>query len=188
MSSGVEAVLAVLQEAGFRPLPRPLVVANSTFDFDAAVTGTGVSNDLVVVATSSAPPRRLARLLSGLSRTLDQLESRRPVTLVLLGGQPEPSVVADLGRHARVLTIGSPNPGPEEARDAVSVLLPLTLPSATSRGRDPLEEVLKFLGSHPSAEHRVLIEAASVGPDAVREALRRYVDGAAEGDNDAGEP
>ena len=187
MNSGIETVLAVLQDAGFERLPDPLVVADSAFDFDAAVTGTGVSHDLVVVATSPSTPRRLVRLLSGLSRTLDHLDSRRPVTLVLLGGQPDRSVVTDLERHARVLTIESRHPDPDEARQAIAVLLPLTLPSAASRGRDPLTEVAEFLRPAPSRDHLALIEAATVGPDAVRESLRRYIDGAALGEGDGSE-
>lgn len=188
MNSGIDTVLTVLQDAGFERLPAPLVVADAAFDFDAAVTGTGVSNDLVVVATTPSSPRRLVRLLSGLSRTLDQLESRRPVSLVLLGGHPEASVRADLERHARVLTIESRDPAPDEARHAVAVLLPLALPSAASRGRDPLTEVAQFVGPHPSEEHRALIEAARIGPNAVRESLRRYIDSAALGERDGSKP
>lgn len=184
MNSGVDMVLTVLQDAGFERLPDPLVVADSAFDFDGAAKGTGVSNDLVVVATNPSTPRRLVRLLSGLSRTLDQLDSRRPVTLVLLGGQPDSSVLTDLERHARVLTIESRNPDLDEAKDAVAVLLPLAIPSAASRGRDPLTEVAELFRPSPSAEHLALIAAATVGPHAVRESLRRYIDGAAQAEGD----
>jgi hypothetical protein len=75
MESGIDTVRGVLQTAGFVQLPKPLIVADSSFDFDAAVLGTGVSHDLVVVASGGSAPKRLARLLSGLSRTLDQVES-----------------------------------------------------------------------------------------------------------------
>lgn len=184
MESGIETVLGALETAGFERLPRPLMVAGSAFEFDAAVKGTGVSNDLVVVAMSPTAPRRLVRLLSGLSRTLDQVESRRPVTLVLLGEPPDASTMADLERHARVLTIESRAPKPDQVLQAVAVLMPLTLPSATSRGQDPLTEVARFLGSSLSKEHQALIEAAKVGPEEVRESLRRYIDGAAHGENE----
>ena len=184
MADGVETVLRVLDEAGFERLPKPLVVGGSTFDFDAAARGTGVSHDLVVVATTQQQ-RRLVRLMAGLSRTLDQLDSKRPVTLVLLHG-PAGASAEDLERHARVLTINSADPNVEQVRQAVAVLLPLALPSPTSRGREPLEEVSRILGSSATEEHRLLLDAATTGPDAVREALRRYVDGASDDADDAG--
>lgn len=184
MQEGIETVLGVLETAGFERLPTPLVVAGSAFDFDAAVKGTGVSNDLVVLARSRTAPRRLVRLLAGLSRTLDQVESRRPVTLILLGEPPDASTMADLERQARVLTIESREPDPNQVRQLVAVLMPLELPSARSRGKDPLTEVADLLGSSLSKEHQALIEAAKVGPEQVRESLRRYISGAAHGENE----
>lgn len=178
MTSGVEVVLEVLESAGFERLPRPLVVAGSAFEFDAAASGTGVSHDLVVVASMPPSSRRLVRLLSGLSRTLDQVDSRRPVTLVLLGDALDRATIADLERYARVLTIETHKPQSADVREAVAVLLPLVLPSTASRGRDPLAEVAIALGNDISAEHQVLIDAAEGGPDEVREALRRYIDDA----------
>lgn len=178
MLSGVETVLRVLEEASFERLPKPLVIAGLSFDFDAAARGTGVSHDLVVVAASPKSSRRLMRLLSGLSRTLDQAESRRPVSLVLLGELLDESMTADLERHARVLAIESNDPTPEDVRRAVAVLMPLALPSATRQGRDPLSEVAEALGSSLSSEHRALLEAAEIGPQEVRDTLRRYVEAA----------
>lgn len=186
MAASAETILAVLVEAGFERLPKPLIVAGSTFDFDAAASGTGVSHDLVVVATGDARPRRLAQMLSALSRTLDQVNSKRPVTLVMSSATPDASSVADLERHARVLRIASDDPEPEEVRRAVAVLMPLVLPAATSRGSDPLSEVAKLIGPSASKEHQALIDSAKSGPDAVRDALRRYIDEAASGVADNG--
>lgn len=186
MASGVETVLGVLAIAGFERLPKPLIVAGSSFDFDAAARGTGVSHDLVVVASSPKDPRRLVRLLSGLSRTLDQVESRRPVSLVLIGEPVEESVITDLERHARVLTIETDDPEPEDVERAVAVLMPLALPSETSRGRDPLTEVAELLGPSLSSEQRVLVDAARAGPEEVRETLRSYIEAAVMGEADEG--
>ena len=176
MTKGIETVLSVLGRAGFERLPKPLIVAGSSFDFDAAARGTGVSHDLVIVAKSPESPRRLVRLLSGLSRTLDQVESRRPVSLVLLGDALDASIVADLERYARVLSIQGNDPSESDVQRAVAVLMPLVLPSASRRGRDPLTEVSGALGSSLSSEHRLFLEAARVSPDEVRETLRRYVE------------
>ena len=185
-ATGVERVLRVLEGAGFERLPKPLVVAGSSFDFDAAVRGTGVSHDLVVLATSSTTARHLARLLSGLSRTLDQIESKRPVSLVLLGETVDARTMTSLEQHSRVLTIDSDSPNPDEIRRAVAVLLPLTLPTEQSAGRPPLTVVEEKLGGAVSDEHQKFIDAAKVGPDEVRDWLRRYIDAAANGESSEG--
>lgn len=181
MESSIDTVLGVLQTAGFVQLPKPLIVADSSFDFDAAVLGTGVSHDLVVVASTETSPKRLVRLLSGLSRTLDQAESRRPVTLVLLGETPDGYAMVDLERHARVLTIEGSNPHLDQILRAVAVLMPLSIPSATTRGKDPLTQVAEILGGLLSEEHQALLDAARVGPDEMRTQLRQYIDRATYG-------
>lgn len=178
MTQGIETVLHILGASGFERLPKPLIVAGASFDFDAAARGTGVSHDLVVVAMSPESPRRLVRLLSGLSRTLDQVESRRPVSLVLMGEKLDASTIADLERYARVLSIQGNDPSESEVERAVAVLMPLVLPSASRQGRDPLGEVTGALGSSLSNEHHVFLEAAMVGPGEVRDTLRRYVEAA----------
>ncbi|OBG96904.1 hypothetical protein A5697_20315 [Mycobacterium sp. E3251] len=178
----VESVLRVLEGAGYERLPKPLIVAGSIFDFDAAVKGTGVSHDLVVLATTDNSQRRLLRLLSALSRTLDQVESTRPVSLVLIGETVDARTLANLEQHSRVLTIDSNAPRPEDIRRAVAVLLPLKLPAEQSVGPPPLTLVVERLGAAASEEHQRFIEAAEVGPDEVRESLRRYIDAAADGE------
>jgi len=183
MTSGISTVLEVLEDGGYERLPKPLAVASTEFDFEAAARGTGVSHDLVVVATSQASRPRLLRLVAGLARALDQIESRRPVSLVLLG-EIASAERAELERHARVLLIESENPDHDEVRQGVAVLLPLALPSAASRGRDPLEEVLAALGGSATAEHLSLVQAARGGEDEVRASLQRFVDSAVQGDED----
>lgn len=183
---GVESVLQVLEAAGFERLPKPLVVAGSSFDFDAAVKGTGVSHDLVVLATSSTPARHLVRLLSALSRTLDQVDSRRPVSLVLLGDPVDASTMTSLEQHARVLTIDGDAPDPGQIRRAIAVLLPLQLPAQQSAGRSPLTVVADKLGDSVSDEQLKFIEAAEIGTETVRDWLRRYIDAAATGESGEG--
>jgi hypothetical protein len=185
-ATSVESVLQVLEEAGFERLPKPLIVAGSSFDFDAAVKGTGVSHDLVILATSNTSQLRLVRLLSGLSRTLDQIESRRPVTLVLLGETADLRTMASLERNSRVLTIESDAPHRDQIRRAIAVLLPLTLPTEQSPGRPPLTVVAEKLGGALSDEHQKFIDAAQVGSDEVRDWLRRYIDAAANGESTEG--
>lgn len=176
MSAAVELVLDELESARFRRLPKPLLVAGAAFDFDAAVTGTGVSHDLVVVGGQEADSDRLIQLLLGLNRSLDRLASRRPVSLVLVGPRPKPETLARLEDNARVLVIEGELPENAAIRDAMAVLFPLQLPPTTQEVADPLDELVADLGSSASDEHRLLVDAARVGPDAVRETFRRYLD------------
>jgi len=178
MTTAVEKVLGVLSSADFEVLAKPLVVSGATFDFDAAVKGTGVSHDLIVLAGSEFDARRLMRLLSGLTRTLDQSESRRPVSLVLVGASSNKGLNADLERYARVLHIEGDQPSMQEIRRAIAVLLPLELPSSTVQNREPLAEVAAAMGGALSPEHQGLLEAAKFGEAAVRDTLRRYIDDA----------
>lgn len=171
----VQEVLDVLERAGFERLPKPLTVVGTEFDFEAAARGTRTSHDLVLVATDQVPRKRLHRLVAGLARSLDLAASRRPVSLVLIGGAT-PSDRMELERYARVLPIESTTPDVAEIEKAVAVLLPLNLPNAELvHGSNPVNEVMAALGPlNATLDHIALIEAAADGPDAVREAFRRY--------------
>jgi len=173
--ASVQEVLTVLERAGFERLPKPLTVAGTEFDFEAAARGTHTSHDLVLVATDQVPHRRLQRLVAGLARSLDLAASRRPMSLVLVGGVAASDRI-ELERFARVLPISSTTPSVAEIEEAVAVLLPLKLPSADLvHGNDPVNEVMAALGpGRATPDHLALITAAADGPDAVQEALRRY--------------
>jgi hypothetical protein len=173
--TSVQEVLAVLEHAGFERLPKPLTVVGTEFDFEAAARGTHTSHDLVLIATDQVPSRRLQRLVAGLARSLDLAASRRPVSLVLLGGVSASDRI-ELERYARVLPIASTKPDVSEIRKAIAVLLPLKLPNADlAHGNDPVNEVMVALGlGKVSSEHIALIRAAADGPTVVREAFRRY--------------
>ncbi|WP_209448142.1 hypothetical protein [Rhodococcus qingshengii] len=178
--TSVQKVLGVLEKGGFERLPRPLTVVGTEFDFEAAASGTQTSHDLVLVATDQVPRKRLQRLVAGLARSLDLAASRRPVSLVLVGEVATSDRIA-LERYARVLPITSTTPDVAEIEKAVAVLLPLKLPNAELvHGSDPVNGVMEALGPpRITPDHIALIRAAADGPDAVREALRRYAnDGA----------
>jgi hypothetical protein len=97
------------------------------------------------------------------------------MSLVLIGGVAASDRI-ELERYARVLPIASTTPSVAEIEQAVAVLLPLKLPSAALvHGSDPVNEVMAALGPlKTTSDHIALIQAAANGPDAVREALRRY--------------
>lgn len=176
MTAAIEAVLEALERVGFQRLPKPLAVSGTSFDFDAAVTGTGVSNDLVVVSAGDHDPERLLQLLSGLNRSLDRTASRRPVSLLLLGTRPEHGVLAELEAHARVLLMEDDSPAPDDVHDAVAVLLPLHIPAATQLATEPLDELSEHLGDTMTDEHHLLVDAARVGPEAVRSAFQAMLE------------
>ena len=176
MNRAIELVLTELEEAGFQRLPKPLVVAGASFDFDAAVTGTVVSHDLVVVGSRDADSVRLIQLLLGLNRSLDRVASQRPVSLILLGSRPESDVLSELENNARVMIIESHEPEPADVRDAIAVLLPLHLPATSQAAIDPLNELLRGLGDEVTDEHRVLVDLARIGPESVREAFQVYLE------------
>lgn len=173
--TGVQDVLSVLNGSGFKTLPKPLVVAGTEFDFEAAARGQNSSHDLVLIATDRISPLRLQRLVAGLARSLDLAASRRPMNLVLMGGIGAPDRI-ELERYARVLPIGSVAPDTAQIEEAIAVLLPLKLPEdELLHGNDPVNEVMAALGPEKTTRaHIALLRTASDGPDAVREALRRY--------------
>lgn len=185
MTASVQDVMAVLEGADFERLPKPLSVAGTEFNFDAAARGTHPSHDLVLVATAEIPGPRLQRLVAGLARSLDLAASRRPMSLVLIGDVASSNRI-ELERYARVLPIDTSTPDVADIEQAVAVLLPLKLPATElMHGSDPINEVMAALGPATTSEHIALVRAAPDGPEAVREALRDFVnDGAGWSDND----
>lgn len=176
MAPGVEVVVEELTAAGFESLEPPLRIAGAEFDFEAAAVGTGVSHDLVLIATTATHQQRLVRLMEGLSRALDHVGSRRPVTLILLGEAPPLSVQDELERTARLLLIRSDEPDEIQVKQAIAVLMPLSLPATEDSGKDPIAEVMQALGSSITEEHLALVQAAQGGADEVRSSLKQYID------------
>lgn len=179
MNTLVHRVVAVLEEASFKSLSKPLVVAGTEFNFDAAVQGTGHSHDLILVATDEIPSQRLQRLVAGLARTLDMATSRRPMTLVFIGDLA-PNDRIELERYARVLPLDINTRKTDEIEQAVAVLLPLRLPTDTlTHTVDPIVDVFAALGSKTTEEHIAFVRAAETGVETVREELRRFTNSGA---------
>lgn len=134
MSTSDHVVDILVREGGYRVLPQPFKIGSQSFDFTSALIAGDRANDLVIVIElkgSTAEDLVTRRLLS-LTRALDVLHSKRPVTVVLTTGQPSSDAVKAISRVCRVLTVGSPA-GPhalDAIRDWLAVLLPLTQPAA----------------------------------------------------------
>lgn len=132
--STTEDVVRILKiVGGYVELPKPLRVGTQAFDFTYALVAGERANDLVVVieVRSDGRDEDVVRRVLGLTRALDVLGSRRPVTAVLTSGQASTEAVRTLSEVCRVLPIGTQigKDADRAVRDWLSVLLPLEPPS-----------------------------------------------------------
>jgi hypothetical protein len=178
-SQPVERVVALLREASYERLPQPVEIAGIPFEFSAVVAASS-SLDLVVVVdtVTDTDVASIRRRVEGLSRALDLVDSRRPLTVVLIGPEPVPELQLALTRVARVLVAGVPS-GERELREAIAVLLPLELVTVTEMPESWRSAREKLLAAHPDAAD--LLDAAKVGPEEVAEAARRHLLGTGPG-------
>jgi hypothetical protein len=172
-SQPVERVIALLGEAGYERLPPPVEVAGIPFEFSAVLTA-GSSLDLVVVVdtVTDTDVASIRQRVEGMSRALDLVESRRPLTVVLIGPEPVPELLTALTRVARVLVAGVPR-AERELRNAIAVLLPLELVTVAEMPESWQSAREKLRATHPDAAG--LLEAAKAGREEVAEAARRHL-------------
>lgn len=171
-SQPVERLVALLTETGYERLPRRIEVAAIPFEFSAALVASS-SLDLVVVIDTVAKTdaNEIRRSVDGLSRALDLVESRRPLTVILVGPEPTQDLQLALTRVARVLVVGPY--GEREMRQAIAVLLPLEIVTVTEMPESWRSARERLLAAHPDAAG--LVEAAPFGAEAVAEAARRHL-------------
>ena len=133
--STTDRVLDILvQEGGYRQLPKPFKVGSISFDFTHALVAGERANDLVIIIElkGDTVDDGIARKVMALTRALDVMRSKRPVTAVLTSGQPRAETLQSISKVCRVLPVGAPS-GPDAistVRDWLAVLLPLTQPTA----------------------------------------------------------
>lgn len=133
--STTDRVLDILvQEGGYRQLPKPFKVGSISFDFTHALVAGDRANDLVIVIElkGDTVDDGVTRKVMALTRALDVMRSKRPVTAVLTSGQPRAEILQSISKVCRVLPVGAPT-GPDAIsalRDWLAVLLPLTQPPA----------------------------------------------------------
>jgi hypothetical protein len=177
----VERVAKALEAANFRRMSLPLQIAGLNFDAPAGFVAAPPSPDLVVVGDSTFQTARdLQRTVEGVSRALDVVRSRRPLTLVLVGPRLDSKALSALSRYARVLPVGE-SADPASLANWLAVLLPLKLPKPVeSRGFDSLEE----LRAGADASTHELIDLAPSGPEAVASRFAEMVEAPFEVDDD----
>jgi hypothetical protein len=168
----VQRVTSILLESGYREIPKPLVIASLPFDFAATLIARERALDLIVVVDMDTEndERRLTQKIQSLARALDVMQSRRPVTLVLVGLQPSAATLETLSKTCRVLVVGVPTgeSADQKLHDALAVLLPLPHLDEINALADWRTELNRQL---PPKEKAGLIEsllpAAERGADAV---------------------
>jgi hypothetical protein len=164
----IERVAALLTEAHYRRLDAPIKIGTLKFEVGAALVGTGHAADLVLVFDSAmTKDDKLRRCVEGVSRALDVVGSRRPLTSILVGPSPSTSLLSDLSRSSRVLPIGLAGTAPndQDMRDWLSALLPLEIPAAALIAESPLLSLAAANEQDPVATS--LLRAARSGPEAV---------------------
>lgn len=180
MSTSDRVFEILTAEGGYQPLPRPFKIGTQAFDFTHALVAGDRANDLVIVmeVKGDTADEAVIRKLLALTRALDVLRSRRPVTAVLTAGQPRADTVQTISKVCRVLPVGSPaGPDADDAvRDWLAVLLPLTQPPAVDT---MLDWEADLRAATPAAAKgalmEALVEAAPRSKDAVEQVLANEI-------------
>lgn len=183
VSPAIERVISLLGESDYEPLPQPVAVAGIPFEFSAILAASSSLDLIVLVDTvSESDVGSLRRQVEGLGRALDLVESRRPLTVVLIGPEPPPDLQLVLTRIARVLIAGVPE-NDRALREALAVLLPLEIKTATELPESWASARRNLLSAHPDVAE--LLDAARRGPEAVSDAARRHLLGPKAGEAEA---
>jgi hypothetical protein len=181
MSTSDRVVDILVNEGGYRELPRPFKVGSISFEFTHALVAGDRANDLVIVidVKGDTADDAVTRKVLALTRALDVMHSKRPVTAVLTSGQPRSETIQSISKVCRVLPIGAPG-GPDAAdavRDWLSVLLPLTEPSGVDTLLDWEGDLRKAApDAAKGALMDALIGAAPQGKKAVEGVLAQAVE------------
>jgi hypothetical protein len=176
MTTSDRVVEILVEEGGYRELPRPFKVGSLWFEFTHALVAGERANDLVIVIDlkGDTADDAVIRKVLALTRALDVMRSKRPVTAVLTSGQPRSETVHSISKVCRVLPVGAPA-GPDAVgavRDWLSVLLPLTQPAAVETMLDWEGDLRTTAPVAAKGELMdALIEAAPRGKSAVEVVL-----------------
>ena len=172
-----ERVVQMLEAVGYKRMPSPLAIAGLTFNFRAVFMGDSRSLDLILVADMAFDDQQnLLRSVEGVARTLDVIQSKRPITLILAGPKPSKEVMSAMSRVCRVLPIASSKTEDLDSavRNSLAVLLPLVIPDTTAATGEPMKQV-EQRSSQLDADIREVISIALRGSSAVEQALHKIL-------------
>lgn len=192
----IRAVQQRLRDAGYRNLATPFRMAGVEFEFTAAMRGReGRALDLILVFDTTTgefgdrDAMRLRARVEALSRALDIAESRYVITAVLVGAALADSIDA-LSDTCRVLQVEDvtldPHGAPadeaamQQLEDQIRILLPLTLPDASTEGEQSNAPAMdQLVAALPdgidAAMVTALLAAAQQGEEAVTEAAGKLL-------------
>ncbi len=168
----------VLDEAGFRRIDGPLTVSGVPFEVVRAYTAGPGFLDLVVVLDATEGSDNQLRhgywLIERIAQALDQTESRRPLTAVVLHDPAAARVpTEDFLRLGRVLLVTEA----DKVAAQLAPILPIVLESSAELGRDPLDVLLSHNKSGKDGETKAaLIQAARSSQGEVEAILVDWID------------
>jgi hypothetical protein len=172
----------VLGAAGYRPLVAPLTVGGVPFDVTRAyAAGAGFLDLVIVVDATQGSSKQFQRgywLIERIAGALDQAQSRRPLTVVVLHDEAAARVnTEDFLKLARVLLLTDP----ARVEMELAPMLPIVLEPNADAVADPLEDLLKrHSGGQDGSNKAALIAAARVSAETVESRLLRWIEGAFE--------
>ena len=174
--SNVDLVTTLLIGAGYTPLEQPIIVGGIPFE-STAILAKDSWLELVVVVDTVLEDDTVAlnANIYGLARALDLVESRRALTVVLVGPSESQTLDGELKDVARVLSVpsGAGDGTDSTLRHALAVLLPLDLVAATDEPIVSWSSVRESLrDKYSGSEIEPIFKAIPRGPDRVRTALR----------------
>jgi hypothetical protein len=172
-SSQVDQVVAQLLDAGYRRLDTPFKLAGLQFDVAAVLIGTGRASDLVLVEdTVISKVRDIQVRIETIGRAMDSLESKRPITAILIGPRPSAIDLDAMARVSRILPVGASDPSDQTAtlRNWLAVLLPLQLPPTGEKLADPMAEINSQVALEDVVVSK-LLASAPFGTEAVKQRL-----------------
>jgi len=163
-----EMVVEELTRNGYQKVAQPLHVADLDFDFAGALTGPNEQESLTLVVEGEGAALIAAqRRLRAFAVVLERTGSTRPITVVVVGDNPNSRALTALAELARVVVVRSSTP----LTDSLHSLLPLRLPepiTASSSAETALEQELS--GRSDPVIVR-LLKAAKENADRVRTAM-----------------
>lgn len=167
----------VLDEAGYRRIDGPLIVSGVPFEVVRAYTaGPGFLDLVVVLDATEGSDNRIRHgywLIERIAQALDQTQSRRPLTAVVLHDPAAARVpTEDFIRLGRVLLVTEP----DKVAAQLAPILPIVLESSTELGRDPLDVLLSHNKSGKDGEAKAaLIQAARSSQGEVESVLAGWI-------------
>jgi hypothetical protein len=175
-SSSVDQVVTILSGVGYARVSVPFSLAGLIFNVAAAMIVADRSSDLVIIE-DAVEPREIQVRIESIARAMDVLDSKRPITAILVGPRPSASELEAISRVSRVLPIGTASvvSQDEGLRNCLAVLMPLPPFSTGGQLADPLTELSDNVDATDSKISE-LIDAAPLGAAAVATRLRTIIE------------